>query len=228
MFADSRFNSQHHSIEQVIRYSPLPRTTKHLLFQVLKYALEHPTHSTTVCRVEGEVVAEFGLEDWAYALKTERATLQQAIQHAEAIGLLRLDPIPSFKERYFLCWTPEGVARKPQPRRFKSRHAPAGEGDLSAQGEEETPSQHWKGRPPRHIWRQLREAVLARDDYTCHYCGTRSGRMTCDHQIPVSRGGSSTHDNLVTACLKCNSAKATRTAEEWVQTRSGQPRREVR
>jgi 5-methylcytosine-specific restriction endonuclease McrA len=91
----------------------------------------------------------------------------------------------------------------------------------------ETPMHHWKGRPPRRVWRQLREDVLARDERTCHYCGTRRGRMTCDHKITVSRGGTSTLDNLVTACLACNSTKGTRTAEEWLWAYTRQPQKEV-
>jgi 5-methylcytosine-specific restriction endonuclease McrA len=45
--------------------------------------------------------------------------------------------------------------------------------------------------------------------------GLRSGTLTCDHVVPVSRGGSSTLDNLVTACLACNLAKSTMTPKEW-------------
>jgi len=61
----------------------------------------------------------------------------------------------------------------------------------------------------------MREVVFARDGWTCKYCGTRTGPLTCDHVVPVSRGGSSNLDNLVTACLACNLAKATSTLEEW-------------
>ena len=45
--------------------------------------------------------------------------------------------------------------------------------------------------------------------------GLRAGPLTCDHVVPVSRGGSSTFDNLVTACLACNLAKSTMTPKEW-------------
>ena len=76
-------------------------------------------------------------------------------------------------------------------------------------------TRHWKGRPPRRVWQLMRQVVFARDGRTCVYCGLRTGRLTCDHVIPVSRGGSSTLDNLVTACLACNLAKATQTPEEW-------------
>lgn len=76
-------------------------------------------------------------------------------------------------------------------------------------------SHYWKGRPPRQVWRLLRQAVFERDGGVCVYCGKRTGTMTCDHVLPVSRGGSSAMDNLVTACLACNTSKATKTPEEW-------------
>lgn len=61
---------------------------------------------------------------------------------------------------------------------------------------------------------QVRQAVLDRDDYICRYCGRRSQTMEVDHIIPVSQGGGSTLDNLVTACRECNRRKAGRTPEE--------------
>jgi 5-methylcytosine-specific restriction endonuclease McrA len=76
-------------------------------------------------------------------------------------------------------------------------------------------TRHWKGRPPRRVWQLMREVVFARDGWMCQYCGTRTSPLTCDHVVPVSHGGSSTLDNLVTACLACNLAKATSTSEEW-------------
>ena len=76
-------------------------------------------------------------------------------------------------------------------------------------------TRHWEGRPPRRVWQLMRQIVFERDGRTCVYCGLRSSTLTCDHVIPVSRGGSSTFDNLVTACLACNLAKATMTPKEW-------------
>lgn len=70
-------------------------------------------------------------------------------------------------------------------------------------------------RPPAHIWRSLREQVFERDDYTCHYCGSRGVRLECDHVLPVSRGGGHDLDNLVTACFACNRSKRAKTVEEW-------------
>jgi Restriction endonuclease len=63
-------------------------------------------------------------------------------------------------------------------------------------------------------WRDLREAVFARDGYACVYCG--SGRdLHCDHVVPMARGGDHRQANLVTACATCNLQKGSKTVEEW-------------
>jgi 5-methylcytosine-specific restriction endonuclease McrA len=54
---------------------------------------------------------------------------------------------------------------------------------------------------------------------TCHWCGTRLNRVTVDHIVPISRGGSHTPDNLVAACLRCNSSKRERLPLEWIAAR---------
>lgn len=59
-----------------------------------------------------------------------------------------------------------------------------------------------------------RKNIHTRDNYTCQYCGTKEAPLTLDHVLPVSRGGKSTWDNVVTACLSCNTRKANRTPEE--------------
>ena len=53
---------------------------------------------------------------------------------------------------------------------------------------------------------EVRQAVYARDNYTCRRCGTTEN-LTIDHVIAVVRGGESTMDNLQTLCLICNCAK---------------------
>ena len=53
--------------------------------------------------------------------------------------------------------------------------------------------------------------VLLRDDYTCQYCNVRGERMmTVDHVVPRSKGGPSTWENLVCACMRCNNRKNNR------------------
>ncbi|MBV8424829.1 MAG: HNH endonuclease [Candidatus Eremiobacteraeota bacterium] len=57
--------------------------------------------------------------------------------------------------------------------------------------------------------------VLLRDDYTCQYCGVRGERMmTVDHVVPRSRGGPSTWENLVCACMRCNNRKNNRSPQD--------------
>ena len=57
--------------------------------------------------------------------------------------------------------------------------------------------------------------VLIRDEHACQYCGTRGERlMTVDHVVPKSRGGDSTWENLVCACMRCNNRKNNRTPHE--------------
>lgn len=70
-------------------------------------------------------------------------------------------------------------------------------------------------RPSASVWYAIRARIFDRDDYTCAYCGLRGGQLECDHVIPVSRGGSHTDDNLVTACKKCNRSKRDKLVEEW-------------
>ncbi|WIG60449.1 MAG: HNH endonuclease family protein [Ktedonobacterales bacterium] len=72
------------------------------------------------------------------------------------------------------------------------------------------------GRPSAEVWRELRAAVFARDNYTCQYCGAHGVSLQCDHVMPVSRGGSNELTNLVTACKPCNLSKHDKTPEEWL------------
>lgn len=67
-------------------------------------------------------------------------------------------------------------------------------------------------RIPRDIHRRkiTRKAVLARDSWTCQYCGTQRSGLTVDHVIPRSRGGQSSWENIVAACGPCNRRKGNR------------------
>ena len=51
--------------------------------------------------------------------------------------------------------------------------------------------------------------ILERDGFRCVYCGRSSDEVALeiDHYTPVSKGGASDPDNLVTACRDCNSGK---------------------
>ncbi len=92
-------------------------------------------------------------------------------------------------------------------------------------------------RVPTNVVTFSRRNIYKRDRYSCQYCG-RQGRfageqhrdsetmvslghgclsieeMTLDHVLPRSRGGTSTWENCVLACLDCNKRKANRTPSE--------------
>lgn len=59
-----------------------------------------------------------------------------------------------------------------------------------------------------------RRSVLLRDRYRCQYCGARfpEQELTYDHVVPRSKGGRTVWDNIVMACVACNSAKKNRDA----------------
>lgn len=67
------------------------------------------------------------------------------------------------------------------------------------------------------ISRELRLILFATTDHRCFYCGLK-GNLTVDHIIPKSKGGTSSLNNLLPACRKCNRQKSSMTVEEFRQT----------
>ncbi len=78
---------------------------------------------------------------------------------------------------------------------------------------------------PRRKAQWSRRGVLARDNYTCIFCGVHAGDvvrgkvltksdLTVDHLIPRSRGGRDTWTNTACACYACNHRKGDRLLEE--------------
>ena len=61
-----------------------------------------------------------------------------------------------------------------------------------------------------------RRNIFYRDGYQCQYCHRRlpARDLTCDHVMPRSQGGSTSWENLVTACGPCNRRKGGRTPEQ--------------
>lgn len=61
--------------------------------------------------------------------------------------------------------------------------------------------------------KKLRELIKTRDNFTCCNCGNSiqyepNLLLEIDHIIPVSKGGTTTEENLQTLCWKCNRAKS--------------------
>ena len=59
-------------------------------------------------------------------------------------------------------------------------------------------------------------ALFSRDHSLCLYCGREFQRtaLTRDHVQPVSKGGRDIWENVVSACLHCNSRKGNRTPQQ--------------
>ena len=55
---------------------------------------------------------------------------------------------------------------------------------------------------------EIRQVIRERANYVCEYCHSperlSANRLTVDHAIPRSLGGSDKIDNLALACRRCN------------------------
>ncbi len=66
--------------------------------------------------------------------------------------------------------------------------------------------------------RENRLTIYERDEYKCRYCSKQLTRFTAtlDHIVPVVDGGENTYENLITACLSCNSQKNRRPVGDFL------------
>jgi 5-methylcytosine-specific restriction endonuclease McrA len=80
-------------------------------------------------------------------------------------------------------------------------------------------------RRPMPQLRLSRHSVLARDNYTCQYCGIRNKELTIDHVIPRWAGGPHTWDNLVACCRRCNLKKGDKTPQQAHMKLARRPKR---
>jgi 5-methylcytosine-specific restriction endonuclease McrA len=71
-------------------------------------------------------------------------------------------------------------------------------------------------RVPKVVVSFSRRNIFKRDGYRCQYCGSQpgTGELSIDHVIPRSRGGGTSWENCVLACIDCNKTKGSRTPEE--------------
>lgn len=74
----------------------------------------------------------------------------------------------------------------------------------SAPGEDET---YKKPRAKRNTTDGRRKEIYKRDGHACVNCGATK-KLTLDHKIPLSRGGTNEAANLQTMCKPCNGEKA--------------------
>jgi 5-methylcytosine-specific restriction endonuclease McrA len=71
-------------------------------------------------------------------------------------------------------------------------------------------------RLPRRYVRFSRFNIYSRDQNRCQYCGRQFPRseLNLDHVVPRSRGGTSTWENVVCSCHRCNRLKGGHTPSE--------------
>src|SRR5690349_2887498 len=74
------------------------------------------------------------------------------------------------------------------------------------------------------VSKRTRYEVLRRDNHACCYCGQMAPdvKLTVDHVVPVSLGGSDKPDNLVAACKDCNAGKASTSPTEELVAQVGE------
>lgn len=69
--------------------------------------------------------------------------------------------------------------------------------------------------PPRQL-KFSRRNIYVRDNHQCQYCGKvpKKEELTIDHVIPRSKGGKTTWENVVLACIRCNMKKGSKLLQE--------------
>lgn len=80
--------------------------------------------------------------------------------------------------------------------------------------------------PSREV-RFTRRNIFFRDRNRCQYCGRifAQREMNLDHVVPLSRGGTSCWENVVCACIRCNTLKGNRMPQEAGMRLVRRPRR---
>lgn len=98
----------------------------------------------------------------------------------------------------------------------------------TARGDVQAPSvlkMRYMVKRPLPQLRLSRHSVLARDNYTCQYCGVKGRDLTIDHVVPRWAGGPQTWENLVACCRRCNLKKGDKTPQQANMKLKRPPRR---
>ena len=68
---------------------------------------------------------------------------------------------------------------------------------------------------PKLAKKRYRQSIHEAWEGKCGYCGDDATSL--DHIVPRFRSGSSNRNNLIPACRRCNSNKASSKMEDWYQ-----------
>ena len=71
---------------------------------------------------------------------------------------------------------------------------------------------------PKLAKKRYRQSIYEAWDHKCGYCGDEATSL--DHIIPRFKSGSSNRNNLIPACRRCNSNKASTNVDEWYSQQS--------
>ena len=81
-----------------------------------------------------------------------------------------------------------------------------------------------QGQGMNWLSKKKRLAIYLRDGLACCYCGEGiedGAKLTLDHLLPHSHGGTNDATNLVTCCHRCNSARGNRDWREFADKTAG-------
>jgi hypothetical protein len=66
---------------------------------------------------------------------------------------------------------------------------------------------------PKLAKKRFRDEIYKSWNHKCAYCG--EGATSLDHVVPRYKSGETTRKNLVPACRRCNTSKASEKLHEW-------------
>ena len=69
-----------------------------------------------------------------------------------------------------------------------------------------------------------RRNILKRDNHICQYCNSKGKFMTVDHVLPKDKGGRDSWENLVAACVPCNTKKGNKLLKDINMTLLRKPK----
>ena len=125
------------------------------------------------------------VHDYAVALKLVGFTMDEAIDKVERMAIRdKVEKIYVQTEIVLKVYLDDGIKRTKNKRRILSQ---------------EHTEEEWEAKKEQYNNR-------------CFYCG-KASKLTKDHVIPISLGGTDDIDNIVPACLSCNSRKQARRLE---------------
>ena len=136
-------------------------------------------------------------------------TVQTALRGLEEKGAISKAGETNREGTLFKVHLPEEIELCQEAKKVAEREVPASTLDLNKELD-------------FYNIRENRLKIFDRDDYKCRYCQKQLTRFsaTLDHIQPVSKDGDNSYDNLVTACLHCNSQRGNRPVMDIIDAKS--------